>query len=69
LTQLAGRLLRKDGTNTKTAIYIFIDDLRSGDYVNYSYEHGVGNIKTLMLENHEVKKMTIDLNEYFKKGK
>jgi superfamily II DNA or RNA helicase len=69
LRQLAGRLLRKDGTSTKTALYIFIDDLRLGDYINYSYEHGVGNIKTLMLENHEVKKMTIDLNEYFKGGK
>lgn len=69
LTQIVGRLLRKDGTDTKTALYIIIDDLRHSDKNNFSYEHGLENIKTLMAENHPVKKMTIDLNEYFKKDK
>ena len=69
LTQVVGRLLRKDGSNIKTALYIIIDDLRYNGVNNYSYEHGLENIKTLMAENHEVKKMTINLDEYFKRGK
>ncbi len=69
LTQLVGRLLRKDGTDIKTALYIIIDDLRIKGENNYSYEHGLENIRTLISENHPIKKMTIDLNDYFKKEK
>lgn len=69
LTQLVGRLLRKDGTDIKTALYIIIDDLRMNDVNNYSYEHGLENIRTLIAENHPIKKKTIDLNDYFKKEK
>lgn len=67
LIQLTGRLLRRDGSNIKTAMYIYQDDLKIHKTENFTYQHGNDNIKTMMAHDHPVVYNAVDFNKIFTK--